>query len=85
MTVRKEDLYNLIDRLREKDQNTAFDFLQYLIDRSENKGLDWGDIDRLEPDNEPFSKDEAEQLKNSSEFLSGEDAKNEFGLQIDLP
>ncbi|MBG9794831.1 XRE family transcriptional regulator [Paenibacillus dendritiformis] len=85
MTIRKEDLYNLVDRLQEQDQNTAFDFLQFLIDRSEKKGLEWKDIDCLEPDNEPLSKEEAEQLKSASGFLSGEDAKNEFGLQVDLP
>lgn len=84
MVVRKEDLYHLIDHLNERDQNTAYDFLRYLIDRSENnKG--WDEISRLEPDNEPLSDDELRQLKASTEFVSGEEAKREFGLQIDLP
>lgn len=36
MVIRKDDLYSLIERLPEHDQKTAFDFLQFLIDRSEN-------------------------------------------------
>ncbi|MBA9088765.1 hypothetical protein D3C76_803490 [compost metagenome] len=84
MVARKEDLYKLIDHLNEGDQKTAYDFLRYLIDRSENnKG--WDEINKLEPDSEPLSNDELRQLKASTEFVSGEDAKREFGLQIDLP
>lgn len=41
MVVRKDDLHNLIERLQEPDQKTAFDFLQYLIERSERKPLSW--------------------------------------------
>lgn len=43
MVVRKEDLYKLIDHLNERDQNTAYDFLRYLIDRSGNK-MGWDEI-----------------------------------------
>lgn len=82
--ARKEDLYKLIDHLNERDQNTAYDFLRYLIDRSENK-MGWDEISRLEPDNEPLSDEEPIQLKASTEFVSGEEAKREFVLQVDLP
>lgn len=37
MVVRKEDIHSLVERLKEHDQKTAFDFLQYLIERSERK------------------------------------------------
>ncbi|WP_232730016.1 hypothetical protein [Paenibacillus phocaensis] len=74
----------MIDHLNEQDQNTAYDFLRYLIDRSENK-MGWDEISRLEPDNEPLSDEELRQLKALTEFVSGEEAKREFGLQVDLP
>ncbi|MNW46761.1 hypothetical protein D3C74_240730 [compost metagenome] len=84
MGARKEDLHKLIDHLNEGDSNTAYDFLRYLIDRSaNNKG--WDEINKLEPDNEPLTADELKQLKTSTEFVSGEEAKREFGLQVDLP
>lgn len=85
MVVRKDDLYSLIERLQEPDQKTAFDFLQYLIERSERKPLSWEEIDRQEPDDEPLTEEELRQLKSDGGYVSGEDAKREFGLQVDLP
>lgn len=77
MVVRKDDLHNLIDRLQE-----PFDFLQYLIERSERKLLNWEEMDRQEPDDEPLSEEELRQLKSDAGYVSGEDAKREF---VDLP
>jgi len=37
MVVRKEEIHILVERLQEHDQKTVFDFLQYLIERSEKK------------------------------------------------
>ncbi|MGR5970777.1 hypothetical protein ACT7C1_33845 [Bacillus paranthracis] len=37
------------------------------------------------PDHEPLSTQEIEQLNSEEGYVSGEDAKREFGLQIDLP
>ncbi len=34
---------------------------------------------------EPLSDEEMRQLKASTEFVSGEEAKREFGLKVDLP
>ncbi len=34
MVVRKDDLYNPIELLPEPDHKTTFDFLQYLVERS---------------------------------------------------
>lgn len=47
--------------------------------------MGWDEISRLEPDNEPLSDEELRQLKALTEFVSGEEAKREFGLQVDLP
>ncbi|UOF89645.1 hypothetical protein LSG31_17430 [Fodinisporobacter ferrooxydans] len=85
MVVRKDDLHNLIERLQESDQKTALDFLQYLIDRSDKKPNGWEEIDRQEPDDEPLSEEELRQLSSDEGYVSGEDAKREFGLQVDLP
>lgn len=84
MAVRKEDLHNLIERLKETDQKTAFDFLQYLIDRSEKKARSWEEIDKAESDQVPLTDEEKRQLESDPEYMSGEDAKHEFGLQVDL-
>lgn len=43
MVARKEDLHKLIDHLNEADRKTAYDFLRYLINRSENN-KDWDEI-----------------------------------------
>ncbi|PTX61274.1 TetR family transcriptional regulator [Melghirimyces profundicolus] len=37
-TVPKKDLHSLVDRLEERDQKSARDFLLYLVDRSKNTG-----------------------------------------------
>lgn len=34
MSIKKEELHKLVDKLAVKDQKTAYDFLKYLIDRS---------------------------------------------------
>jgi len=41
MEVRKDDIHNLVERLPEHDQKTAFDFLQYLTERSKVKPTGW--------------------------------------------
>jgi len=60
-------------------------FLQFLIERSERKPPEWDEIDRQEPDDEPLSEEELRQLKSDAGYVSGEDAKRAFGLQVDLP
>lgn len=85
MAIRKEELYRMIDRLDQQDKKAAFDFLEFLVQRSKRKPADWEKIDRAEPDEEPLSKLELEQLKSEEGYVSGEDGKREFGLQVDLP
>lgn len=85
MAIRKEELYRLVDRLDKQDQKAAFDFLDFLVERSRKKPDAWEKFDKVEPDNEPLSKQELEQLNSEEGYVSGEDGKREFGLQVDLP
>lgn len=85
MVVRKEDIHDLVDRLQKHDQKTVFDFLQYLIDRSEKKPVGWAEIDKAKADGEPLTEEELRQLNSDSGYVTGEEAKREFGLQVDLP
>lgn len=85
MAIRKDELYQLIDRLDRQDEKAALDFLEFLVQRSKKKPNDWEKIDMTDPDHEPLSTQEIEQLNSEEGYVSGEDAKREFGLQIDLP
>lgn len=80
MAVRKEDLHNLIEKLGEADKKTVFDFMKYLIDRSEKKPSFWKAIDEAEPDDVPLSQGEKDQLKSDDEYVSWEQAKHELEL-----
>ncbi|OIJ08862.1 hypothetical protein BKP35_17410 [Anaerobacillus arseniciselenatis] len=86
MAIRKEELYKMVESLSNEDKKTAFDFMQFLIERSKNKKpKSWQEIDELESDNEPLSEEELKQLESEDGYISGEGAKREFGLQVDLP
>ncbi|MEK4418563.1 hypothetical protein [Bacillus sp. FSL K6-0268] len=85
MAIRKNELYQLIDRLNRQDEKAAFDFLEFLVQRSKKKPNDWEKIDIADPDHKPLSTQEVDQLNSDEGYVSGEDAKREFGLQIDLP
>lgn len=84
MVIRKEDIHSLIERLPEDDQKTVFDFMQYLINRSKKPDC-WKKIDQATPDDEPLTEEELRQLNSDTGYVTGEEAKNEFGLQVDLP
>jgi hypothetical protein len=85
MAINKEELYRLVDRLDKQDQKAAFDFLEFLVQRSKKKPKNWEGIDMADPDHEPLSKQELEQLNSKEGYVTGEEAKGEFGLQVDLP
>ena len=85
MVVRKEDIHNLIERLREDNQKTVFDFMQYLLNRSIKKPDGWEKIDQADLDDEPLTEEELCQLNSDAGYVTGEEAKREFGLQVDLP
>ncbi len=86
VAVRKEDLYRMVESLSNEDKKAAFDFIEFLVERSKNKKpQSWQDIDELDSDGEPLTDEEREQLESEEGYVSGEDAKREFGLQVDLP
>jgi len=86
MAIRKEDLYKMVESLSAEDKKAAFDFMEFLIERSKNKKPEsWQKIDELEGDNDPLTEEERKQLESKDGYISGEDAKREFGLQVDLP
>ena len=35
MAIRKDDLYKLVDNLNSEDKKAAFDFMQFLVERSQ--------------------------------------------------
>jgi hypothetical protein len=84
MAVRKEVLHNLIDQLNEADRKTVLDFMLYLIDRSKKPDF-WKAVDAAEPEDIPLNREEKEQLESDEGYITGEEAKREFGLQVDLP
>ncbi|SHG38215.1 hypothetical protein [Ornithinibacillus halophilus] len=86
MAICKEDLYRMVESLNDEDKKAAFDFMEFLIERSKKqKPKSWQKIDELESDNELLTKEEVKQLECEDGYISGEDAKREFGLQVDLP
>lgn len=85
MAIRKAELYRLVDRLNQQGEKAAFDFLEFLIERSIKTPKDWKKIDKEEPEYELLSNQELEQLNSEEGYVSEEDEKIEFGLKVDLP
>ncbi|WP_420913748.1 hypothetical protein [Brevibacillus laterosporus] len=71
MAIRKEELYRLIDHLDQQDEKAAFDFLEFLVQRSKKKPKDWEKIDMVGPDHEPLSTQELEQLNSEEGMYQG--------------
>lgn len=82
MAINNEDIIRLFERLPEKAKQSAFDYMQYLFVQDRP---DWNEISRIDPDDIPFSEEETQQLNNDEGFVTGEEAKREFNLKIDLP
>ncbi|GGA38390.1 hypothetical protein GCM10007416_09120 [Kroppenstedtia guangzhouensis] len=76
MSIEKDDLHKLVDRLREQDKKSAYDFLRYLIDRQKDP---YYEINQREPDDVPMNEEELEQF-HDEEFVSWEAVKR--GLKI---
>lgn len=83
MSVKKEDIYYLVEQLNENDQKTAYDFLDYLINRS-HKSAFWDMFDKNNPDDDPLSEEEIKQLKSTSGYVTWEEGKREFQIPIAL-
>jgi hypothetical protein len=83
MAINNEDLKKLVEQLPDDAKQSAFDYLQFLANR--HPRTDWKEIDKREPDEEPLSDEEKRQMKSDASYVTGEEAKREFGLQINLP
>ncbi|MFY0545672.1 hypothetical protein [Brevibacillus sp. H7] len=83
MAVSKDDVIKLFELLPEDARQSAFDYLQFLFTRHTRP--DWQEIEKMEPDAEPLTEEELRQMKSDAGYVTGEDAKREFGLQVDLP
>lgn len=82
MAVDKNKVLQIFDQLTESDQQSVFDFMQYLS--AKQNQLDWDDIAKLEPDAAPLSEEEERQLNSESGFMSWEEAMNELNLPTDI-
>lgn len=76
MSIKKDDLYKLVDRLREQDKKSAYDFLRYLIDRQKDP---YYEINQREPDDVPMNEEELEQF-HDEEFVSWEAVKRDLKI-----
>lgn len=74
--LRREEFDHLFERLPTGDQKTVIDLMEYLVQRART----WDEIDALEPDHEPITVEEQEQLSDSGGYLPWEDVKRELGL-----
>lgn len=74
--LRREEFDHLFERLPTGDQKTVIDLMEYLVQRART----WDEIDALEPDYEPITVEEQEQLSDSGGYLPWEDVKRELGL-----
>ncbi|GGJ64322.1 molybdopterin synthase catalytic subunit [Anoxybacillus voinovskiensis] len=82
MEVGKKALHDMIEQLSEADRKSAYDFLSYLLERPKRERIIW---EQIEEDEEPLTEEERQQLQGDEGYVTGSEAKREFGLQVDLP
>jgi len=81
LAVNKDALYTMIDRLSEADAASAYDYLQYLIERAkQKKPKTWAEIAQLAPDDDPLNEEELRQLTAPDDYISLEQAIEEYGI-----
>lgn len=83
MAISNDDLIKLVKLLPEHAKQSAYDYLQFLAIRHTRP--DWSEIDKIKPDDEPLTDEELRQMKSDAGYVTGKEAKREFGLQVDLP
>ena len=64
VSVRADEAYKVIEQLSPSDRKTVYDLAQFLRARHHAVVKAWQDIDAQEPDFEPLSSEEAEQLRD---------------------
>jgi hypothetical protein len=81
MAISNEELFKMVKSLPDAAKKSAYDYFKYLS--LTHSRPDWDEIMDMEPDENPLSEEEERQLKNSSEFVSWEDAIRELNLPSD--
>lgn len=79
MSVPADEVYKVIQQLSPSDRKTVYDLAQYLRDRHHAAIKAWRDIDDQEPDPEPLSPEESEQLTDP-DFMSRDGESNRHGV-----
>jgi hypothetical protein len=81
----ENDLNRLYNQLPKQTQKNIIDYLEFLVQKNKSTDLlkaTWNDIPEVD---EPLTAEEEKILQEKGEYLTGEEAKREFKLQIDLP
>jgi hypothetical protein len=79
MSVTKDELHKIIDRLSDSDTRSAYDYLKYLVERK-RKSKTWAEIKQLLPDDEPLGKEELRQLEAPDDYITLEQAIEEYEI-----
>ena len=79
MSVPADQVYKVIQQLSPSDRKTVYDLAQYLRDRHQATIKAWHDIDAQEPDPDPLSPEELDQLKDP-EFVPWDQESKHHGL-----
>lgn len=81
LSVTKNDLYKMIDKLNDADTTSAFDYLQYLVTRSmQAKNGTWAQLAQLPPDDDPFNEEERRQFAAPEDYISIKQAEDEYDI-----
>ncbi|MCL5066355.1 MAG: hypothetical protein M1600_15000 [Firmicutes bacterium] len=64
MSVPADEVYQVIEQLSSCDRKTVYDLAQFLLARHQTAGKAWSDIETQEPDFEPLSPEQADQLRD---------------------
>ena len=79
MSITKDDLHQIIDRLSDSDTASAYDYLKYLVEQK-RKNKTWAEIKQLPPDDIPLGKEELRQLEAPDDFITLEQAIEEYEI-----
>lgn len=81
MAISNDELFKMVEKLPDSAKKSAYDFLKFLATHQSQP--DWDEISEMTPDTLPLSEEEKSQLRNSSEFVSWEEAMRELELPTD--
>ncbi|WP_297990942.1 hypothetical protein [Anoxybacillus sp.] len=85
MVVDKKVLHEMIEQLSESDQKSAYEFLLHLLQRAKKDHKWWDEMEEVSEEEALLTGEEKRQLQGDEGYVTGGDAKREFGLQVDLP